>query len=233
MKIFIDSSRIQAHELKIFLDNRQVFNSYMPSNPKGDVELDVKEGNVLRFEYRYLQGKELDTLEAILGFPEKGIYSAYNEEHWVAGDKCPSPGETLYATTLNDIPEGIDSIELSFRSSAINEDMPILVVTSVELRDIIQVTYERNKDYTKIMCKEIFRVLPFVLLELIVAIIVLTYFISLKGLEHYHIQKACLAIEFFIAILLITQLKGWCIFFYKVIKIKEFRQENNQVIRIK
>lgn len=231
MKLCINSVRINGYKIKIFSNEELLFEGYQLSNPKNNIELKCEGVGSLRFEYRFLSKREIKELSADIDKSSDTNVYAYNPLDMIEEKGCPTPGEMLYTTVITNIPEETECIKLLFRRSMLNEYMPVLAVMERMLRDQVQVTYERNKDYKRILLKSKKKAYGCYVLKSIVLLailLLLLYSLSVHCPRWYIIIPIGIVSAYEILVLK-AKIKHYMFFYRRVEQIVSFQHEDGEL----
>lgn len=154
MKIILNSRRVDALHLKIYAGECLLFNDFVYSKPKNEIEIRPFEGDMLKFQWSFCMTRaERKALEKRTDRPEWGV-SAYDDKDlfnaagcdYIYDHACPIPAKGLYAAVINGLTPDEPTLHLMFRRSGMNRDLPLLYIMNRQEREKFSVIYERTAD---------------------------------------------------------------------------------------
>lgn len=240
MLIVINSRRVDAYKLKIYMNKKCIYDAYMFSNTKSNIDIATVSGDSLRFEYDFnLSKNELETLRQREDCPEwkTNAYDSsdlmHNNFDWIGENRCPNTAKGVYATVVSDINDDTECIHLMFRRSALNPDMPLLYIMNRKERETFTIRYEKVvnaakmiSDTKKILKKRLFFDLLIILSLLFIAILLFAFNCTLAIISPILFTVALLLYRIY------NLAVGYCEFFRTINDMQAFREKKGKVISI-
>lgn len=195
MIIYINSRRVTAFKLRVYSDDRMIYDDVLFSNPKGKIEVETKGVNKLYFQWDFCFDREQrKMMDENPQSPEWGMY-AYDDKDifntsgcdYIYDHACPLPTKGIYIAEISNITEEIGCMHLMFRRSAMNSDMPLLYVMNREEKKILKVKYVKADNAEELLVhakKIIFKRTMMKLVEIII-FLVAVYFLEVYNPKKY------------------------------------------------
>lgn len=170
MIIFINSRRVETFHLRISAGSTILFDDFVYSRPKNEIEIEHFEGDALKFQWSFcITPTERKALEKKADCPEWGTY-AYDDRNifqeagcdFIYDHACPIPAKGVYMTIIKEVTADEPTLHLMFRRSSMNRDMPLLYIMNRYEREKFSVVYERVENFNtllhmtkKIICRRV------------------------------------------------------------------------------